>query len=201
MARCALALALAILPAAVLTGCARATEGGARVVFVGPVDGTDARVAFVLARGVLEAYVCSGPTSLGYASGWFRAEALVPDAEVALRDDAGAALRFRAPAGGEPELRGTLALPDGRAFAWVARRDAGADLLDDATDGCRSGVVLWSDGAERRAQGVYCDGAGFTAQVTPLRPWKWRGGDELRVRAQGPAGELLRWVRRVLPER
>lgn len=189
---------LGALVLALAAPCACGPTGAERAVYAGSVPGTDARIAVVTDGATLEAYVCGGPATMGLVTGWYRHDGPAGGA-VDVADGAGNSLRLSAPGAADGAVRGTLALRDGRTYAWEAVRDARADLLDDGSDGCRTGVTLWSEGAELRAQGVYCDRDGVVAQVTPVRPWEWRDGYELHVLVPVARTTLSRWVRRVLP--
>jgi hypothetical protein len=144
-------------------------------VYIGGVDGTDARIALVRDEALWAAYVCGGATTLTSLTEWFQGEG-VPSPE----------------AGAEIESHGKrlrVTFSDGAATGSVVAGDAlpfsatrvpegtTAGLYELYERGCRSGLIVPSSG-DGAPQGVHCatlDATGasispLTEQVNPLSP-------------------------------
>jgi hypothetical protein len=161
-----------------LGGCAADEESGPHAIYLGEVPGTDAVVAFVVDEaGIVNSYVCGGPSSYAELSRWFCGES----------DDAGGAREFvKIEDGwhmeaivGEDLVDGTMTSVDGTALSFTAARAAPGSRTDlfgaDDLGGCATGAIVIDDGggAEPRVQGTFCeedaDGRIYE-QVTPLAP-------------------------------
>jgi len=129
----------------------------------GPVDGVDAWVAVQGDGDAAIAYVCGGPSSMSTHTRWFTGAD--GGASLAMEKD-GWTLAAELPGPGGPD-GGTLTDPDGRAYDFQTADDA--DLFTAQNAGCRDGAIV-RPGArgEAAAQGVWCDGDGALAQVTPI---------------------------------
>lgn len=140
----------------------------ARASFVGPLEGTDARVGLVREGARVLVYVCGGPSSLA-STRWYQGD---------VRDDGTIQLATAdttlqaAPSGVAWAGAWTHASDPPRAFRLEpARERTIEDLYRGTLDGGSVGVVVFQSGpdAEPTIQGVFqaLDGASF--QVLPVR--------------------------------
>jgi hypothetical protein len=180
--RALLRVATSVLVASAAIACGGGTEPGAgaagpTAVYVGRLDGTDARVALVRDDVRWAAYVCGGPSTLSSMTGWFQGEMGPASRDGDVEAQASGKL-LRATFA---EARAMGSFVAGTEVVFEAERvPAGmktAGLFQLHSRGCRSGLVVPPPG-EGDPQGVYCanlDDAGnaipaIYAQVNPLLP-------------------------------
>lgn len=110
----------------------------APVVYVGNVDGTDAKVAIVVEDGNVLGYACGGNATWSTHSSWFPTndKSVLGDGSFELTGAGGHVLQglYNSEA-----AEGTLTLPDGTELAWSAQvaeenTPAGLYLLSEKTD-------------------------------------------------------------------
>ena len=158
--------------------CAVDQPSGPHAIYLGDVPGTDAVVAFVVDEvGIVNSYVCGGPTSYAELSRWFCGES----------DDAGDAREFVKLEDGwhmeaiirDDVVGGTMTSVDGTSLSFTALRAEPSSQTDlfgaNELGGCATGAIVIDDGtgAPPRVQGTFCeeDGDGrIYEQVTPLAP-------------------------------
>jgi hypothetical protein len=159
------------------TGAAeRDTTEQPRALYIGSLEGTDAKVAVVRSDGRWAAYACGGPSTLDTVTTWFEGTLDSAVADVGAASESGARLEMTLT---EDRTTGVVT-HDGNDAPFVAQRVEGralAGLFQLVDGGCRTGLILPPPG-EGAPQGVYCadvdssDSASsrIFEQVTPLLP-------------------------------
>ena len=143
----------------------------ADATYIGVVEGSETRIAFVQAGREIEGYVCGRGETLESHTRWFEGKLEGADAGAAELTSDGWQLYVVADDNG---LNGELITPSGEALSWSAQRtnddfENEVGLYESFDTGCRSGVIVWEaiDGPECGAQGAWCDDTGTRGQVTP----------------------------------
>lgn len=154
--------------------------------FIGTLEGTDAVVAFVQDREDWVGYVCGGASTYMTLTRWYagRVERLGDSERITGSEpDAGVSGTLA-----EHSVDGVLMGRDGlehrfRAELADAQSDRLVGLFAVVDSGCRTGLVAMPSlaGSASTTQGVWCDGAGRFAQVTPIQPIEY-GDRGLAVR-------------------
>jgi hypothetical protein len=195
----ALALALALPACSAPDGLALADgdAGGAEApAYVGAVAGTDAVVGAVSDGARVTFYLCGGPKSLATLTRWWRGDVDASGGYQLSAEDGEWTVRGHLGGGA-----GEIHTDDGRTLAFETRAVAGpvAGLYDALDGACHTGAVvgdLDGDGATR-AQGVWCDGEGKFAQVTPIHAPLEVTTSGLEVRVDGYVKDMtlarVRW--------
>ncbi len=159
-----------------------AASNGDFQLYIGAIDGTDAKIAFVRDASQWAAYACGGPTTLTSITTWFHGEA-PPDANgdiSSVSDDKELDATFS-----DGDVRGEMTFQDGSApfIASSVALTSKSGLFQDDSNGCRSGLIVPPSGSGD-PQGVYCvdiaaegkiTGRLFE-QVTPVAPVGVRNG-------------------------
>jgi hypothetical protein len=166
--------------------CGAGAPGAARdlrrTVYVGVVEGTDAKIALASDGSRWAAYVCGGRETLSSMTAWFQGErGSANDSDVTTT---AGNMQFDATFTDE-EATGRVTL-DGTSARFNATRVAqggAVGLFQDDSNGCRSGLIVPQAGGGD-PQGAYC--ADFTAeedprlrifeQVTPVEPLQLHDG-------------------------
>lgn len=129
---------------------------GAEVdTFTGALEGSDARIAFVVEGDRRLVYLCAGPTTHAFnawADGPATATASLGRGALATADEGDA-------------ISGRYTAADARTFSFRALR--GGAVFGALDEGCRAGLV---EDPQRGPQGTWCSAAGEVAQVDPGRP-------------------------------
>jgi hypothetical protein len=169
-------------------------QDAALQTFVGSLEGTDAVVGLVRKGELWAGYVCGGPSSYATLTGWYqgRVEAAPDGQHDRLIDPDGSWSGTLI----EGTLAGALLGRDGVARNFRASL-AGAPggklvgLFEAVDSGCRTGFIVMpvGSGGDSVTQGVWCDGSGRFAQVTPILPVEL-GARGVRVQVSEPGREL-----------
>jgi hypothetical protein len=176
-------------------------EEGSEQLFIGAVDGSDAKIALVRDDAHWIAYVCGGATSLSSLTAWFQG------ALASGRDDVTAELdeeTLVASFAGDL-ASGTLIKDSTEARSFTAERvtsDVPAGLFQAVTSGCRTGLIV-PPPADGAPQGVYCANVApptirLFEQVTPVTPMNPRNS-VVRARVLDSQGQIVDLVKVALP--
>jgi hypothetical protein len=135
--------------------------------YVGKVTGTDAVVAAVSDGARVQLYVCGGDTSFDKLTHWFQGP-IGADGTFSIQSG-----DFIAQ-GDLTSGKGGVTTDKGDVLSWTLSPAASemAGLYATMDGSCRTGAVVGDfdgDGVDD-LQGVWCDGEGKYAQVTPLMP-------------------------------
>lgn len=161
-------IATCALVACLVVSCGSSVEPVAepkpKVVYVGQVDGTDARIGLVRNDAQWAAYVCGGPTTLESMTAWFEGEGAPPsDAGVEAQSN-GKLLRVTF--SGQEATGSVLADREVPFSAPRVPDDHMAGLYQMRELGCRSGLVVPPPGAGD-PQGVHCESLDASGNVIP----------------------------------
>jgi hypothetical protein len=161
-----LRLGIGALTLFLAAGCSMSTEDAAPA-YVGKVTGTDAVVAAVSDGARVQLYVCGGDSTFETLTHWFQGPVGADGTFSIQSGDLTAQGDITSGEGG-------VTTKDGTVLSWkLAPAAAEMHGLYATMDGsCRTGAVVGDfdgDGVTD-LQGVWCDGEGKYAQVTPLMP-------------------------------
>jgi len=179
------------------TPASREAAPGSTSLYIGSLDGGDAKVAVVRDGSRWATYVCGGRDTLSSMTAWFQGSL----------DSSRDTTAFEASAEGK-ELRASLTLDsvsgtltvDGAATRFVTSRvsnSSPAGLFQSASGGCRTGLIVPPAG-QGEPQGVYCAdlrAAGkptvrIFEQVNPVEPVT-SAEDVVAARVTGDSAQIL----------
>ena len=180
----------------------REEERAAVELFVGALEGSDAKIALVRNDAVWAAYVCGGASTFSSLTGWFQGD-LAPHGAVSGRTDG----KELAATFGDEGATGTLSVEGTGTIRFEASfvpRHAPGGLYQGISNGCRTGLIVPPSGSGE-SQGVYCadleisdERVRLFEQVTPVAPIT-PGDDIVAARVLDASAQIIQLEKVALP--
>lgn len=139
--------------------------------FAAPIEGSDAVFALSVSNDELLLYVCGGENTFDRYSRWYAGTPAYGGLPTTLVSADGSIAHVTVSDAG---VEGEVVELDGTTLTLDAPRpteDHPAALYAAMTDGCRTGVVVFTnEDGDAEARGTWCSAEGIYAQVTPILP-------------------------------